>query len=294
MSLFKGTGVAIVTPFNNDGQIDWPVLEQLIERQIDAGIEALIFCGTTGESPTLSPEEHEAVIRFGIEKTNGRTQVIAGTGSNNTFEAITYSKHAEEAGADGLLLITPYYNKPTQRGLIAHFEAIANEVNIPIILYNVPGRTAVNLLPSSVLTLAEHPNIAAIKEASGDISQVAEIAANKPEDFLIYSGNDDQVIPVMSLGGSGVISVTANIAPKETKAAVDAYLSGDIETATKLTLEMRNLHMVMFVETNPAPVKAALELMGYPVGSCRLPLVPMTEGNIETVKNEMKAFGLNV
>lgn len=292
MSLFKGVGTAIVTPFNEDNSINWVLLEELIEYQIGSGIDAIIFCGTTGESPTLSEEEHKEVIRFGIEKVAGRCQVVAGTGSNNTAEAITYSKQAEADGADALLLITPYYNKPTQRGLLAHFTAIADAVNIPIILYNVPSRTAVNIEPDTMVELAKHPMIQAVKEASGDLTQVAEISANTPDDFLVYSGNDDQVIPVMSVGGVGVISVTANFAPRTVKQVVDFFNDGDVKAATELTLDTRALHQIMFIETNPAPVKVALELAGFEVGPCRLPLVPVSDENIEKIRAIMSQLGM--
>ncbi len=292
MALFTGAGVAIVTPFTEDNKLNCIKLAELIDWQIEQGTDAIIACGTTGESPTLSDEEHKQVIACTIETVNKRVPVIAGSGSNDTAYAVELSKHAEGMGVDGLLCITPYYNKPTQRGLIANFTAIADAVDIPIIMYNVPGRTGVNLLPETVATLAEHKNICAVKEASGNISQVAEIARLVPEDFYLYSGNDDMIVPLMSLGGSGVISVVANIAPKDTHEMAQAYLDGDVETARNAQLKMKPLIDALFCETNPIPVKTAMNLMGLDVGQLRLPLVDMEEKNLARLKRELQAYGL--
>lgn len=292
MALFKGSGVAIVTPFTEDNKVNCTALAELIEWHLRQGTDAIIACGTTGESPTLSDEEHKTVIGCAIEIVNKRVPVIAGSGSNDTAYAVQLSQHAEQMGADGLLCITPYYNKPTQKGLIANFKAIADAVNIPIIMYNVPGRTGVNLLPETVAKLAEHKNICGVKEASGNISQVAEIARLIPEDFYLYSGNDDMVVPLMSLGGVGVISVVANIAPKDTHNMAQAFLDGDVKKACALQLKMKPLIDALFCETNPIPVKTAMSLMGLEVGQLRLPLIDMYENNLARLKQELQAYGL--
>jgi len=289
--LFKGSGVAIVTPFTKDG-INFDKLSKLIEWQIENKTDAIIICGTTGESSTMTDNERREAIKFTIEMVNKRVPVIAGTGSNNTAYSIELSKYAEEQGADGLLLVTPYYNKTTQKGLIEHYTAIADEVNIPIILYNVPGRTGLNILPKTVQELSKHKNIKAIKEASGNISQVAEIARLCDDDFYIYSGNDDIVVPILSLGGKGVISVIANILPKDTHDMVISYLQGDIEKARKLQLNMKELIDALFIESNPIPVKTAMNLMGMNVGDLRLPLTTMTESNLAVLKKAMIAYGI--
>jgi 4-hydroxy-tetrahydrodipicolinate synthase len=289
--LFKGSGVALVTPFTND-EIDYDKLSELIEWQIENNTDAIIVCGTTGESSTMSDSERREVIKFTIEKVNKRVPVIAGTGSNNTAYSIELSKYAEKQGADGLLIVTPYYNKTTQKGLIEHYSAIADNVNIPIILYNVPGRTGLNLLPKTVEVLSKHRNIKAVKEASGNISQVAEIARLCDNNFYVYSGNDDMVVPLLSLGGSGVISVVANILPKDTHDMVVSYLEGNIEKARKLQLDMKELIDTLFIETNPIPVKTAMNLMGMNAGELRLPLTSMTESNLDILKKAMKAYGV--
>ncbi|MDK2918091.1 MAG: 4-hydroxy-tetrahydrodipicolinate synthase [Candidatus Petromonas sp.] len=291
MKLFRGSGVAIVTPFKDD-KVNFDKLEEMLEWHIEQGTDAIVVCGTTGESSTMSDEEQKEVIKFTVEKVNKRIPVIAGTGSNCTKHTIELSKYAEKVEADGLLVITPYYNKSTQKGLIAHFTAIADEVNIPIVVYNVPGRTGVNMLPSTLAELAKHPNIAAVKEASGNISQVAEIARLVPDDFYIYSGNDDMVVPLMSLKGDGVISVAANIAPKDTHNMVMKFIEGDVKGACDLQLKMKPLIDALFIEVNPIPVKTAMNLMGFEVGNLRLPLVEMTEGNLEILKTRMKEYGL--
>lgn len=292
MTLFTGSGVALVTPYKN-GQIDFDKLGELIEWHIDNHTDAIIICGTTGEASTMTDEEQKQTIKFTVEKVNKRIPVIAGTGSNNTKHAIELSVYAEKIGADGLLIVTPYYNKTTQKGLIEHYLAIANEVNIPIIVYNVPGRTGLNIKPSTLAKLSKHPNIKAVKEASGNISQVAEIARLCPEDFYIYSGNDDMVVPLLSLGGKGVISVVANILPKDTHDMVMYYLNGNIDNARKLQLKMKGLIDALFIETNPIPVKTAMNLLGMDVGELRLPLTTMSEDNLQKLIKEMENYGLS-
>ncbi|KGG79536.1 4-hydroxy-tetrahydrodipicolinate synthase [Caloranaerobacter azorensis H53214] len=292
MALFTGSGVALVTPYKN-GQIDFDKLGELIEWHIDNNTDAIIICGTTGEASTMTDEEKKQTIKFTVEKVNKRIPVIAGTGSNNTKHAIELSVYAESIGAGGLLIVTPYYNKTTQKGLIEHYLAIANEVNIPIIVYNVPGRTGLNIKPNTVAKLSEHPNIKAIKEASGNISQVAEIARLCPEDFYIYSGNDDMVVPLLSLGGKGVISVVANILPKDTHNMVMYYLNGDIDNARKIQLKMKGLIDALFIETNPIPIKTAMNLLGMDVGELRLPLTTMSEDNLQRLIREMEDYGLS-
>jgi len=291
MNLFRGSGVALVTPFNGD-KVNYDKLEEMLEWHIEQGTNAIIICGTTGEPSTMTNEEQREVIRFTVEKINKRILVIAGAGSNNTAHAIKMSQYAEEVGADGLLHVTPYYNKTTQRGLIAHFTAIADAVNIPIILYNVPGRTGVNILPSTLGKLSKHPHISAIKEASGNIAQVAEMARLVPDDFYIYSGNDDMIVPLMSLRGDGVISVVANIAPKDTHDLVQKFIDGDVKGSCDLQLKMKPLIDSLFIEVNPIPVKTAMNLMGFEMGNLRLPLVDMSDENLVILKTRMKEYGL--
>lgn len=292
MALFKGSAVALVTPFHADGSVNFDKLAELVEWQIAEKTDAIIACGTTGESSTLKDDEHLAVIEHIIKAANGRVPVIAGTGSNDTAYGIWLSKEAEKLGADALLVVTPYYNKPTQKGLIANFTAIADAVNIPIILYSVPGRTGVNIEPSTVAVLAKHPNISGIKEASGNIAQVVEIARLIPEDFMLYSGNDEMVVPLMSVGGHGVISVLANIKPRETHDMVIKYLEGDVQGSRKIQLELKPLIDALFCESNPIPVKTALNLMGKDVGPLRLPLTDMADSTLAHLTQEMKAIGL--
>ncbi|WP_432408656.1 4-hydroxy-tetrahydrodipicolinate synthase [Wukongibacter sp. M2B1] len=291
MSLFRGSGVALVTPFTGN-KVNYDKLGEMLEWHIEQGTDAIIICGTTGEPSTMTEEEQKEVIRFTVEKINKRIPVIAGAGSNNTAHAIEMSQYAEKVGADGLLHVTPYYNKATQRGLIAHFTAIANAVNIPIILYNVPGRTGVNILPATLAELANHPNICAIKEASGNIAQVAEIARLVPDDFYIYSGNDDMIVPLMSLKGDGVISVVANITPKDTHDLVQKFIEGDVKGSCDLQLKMKPLIDSLFIEVNPIPVKTAMNLMGFEMGNLRLPLVDMSNENLEILKDRMTEYGL--
>ena len=295
MAIFKGAGVAIVTPMKENGEVNYEVLEELLEEQIAGGTDAIIICGTTGESATLSEEEHSAVIRFAIEKVAKRIQVIAGTGSNSTATAIQLSKEAEKDGADGLLLVTPYYNKATQKGLIAHYTAIAEAVNIPIILYNVPSRTGCNLLPETVAYLVKNvKNIVGIKEASGNISQVAKVKQLCGDDVDLYSGNDDQIVPLLALGGIGVISVLSNVAPKETHDIVAEYLNGNTKASLDLQLKALPLVDALFCEVNPIPVKKALNLMGKNVGPLRAPLTEMEEANAAKLAKAMEEFGIKL
>lgn len=288
--LFKGSGVALVTPFNEDG-VDFEKLGELIEYHIENNTDALIVCGTTGESTTMSDEEQFAVIDFTVKKVNKRIPVIAGTGSNDTMHSVYLCQEAEKLGADGLLVITPYYNKTNQRGLKLHFETIAASTELPIILYNVPGRTGVNIKPSVIAELAKIENIVAVKEASGDIAQVAEIARLVPEGFAIYSGNDDSILPLLSLGGVGVISVVANICPKETHDLVEKFLNGDVKGSRELQLGMKTLIDKLFIEVNPIPVKTAMNILGFEVGDLRLPLAPMEENNLKALRDELVNYG---
>jgi dihydrodipicolinate synthase len=291
MTLFTGAGVAIVTPFK-DGMVDFPSLGQLIDWQISQEIDAIIICGTTGEASTLNDKEHIETVQYAVEKANGRVPVIAGAGSNDTAHAIYMSQELEAKGVDGLLLVTPYYNKCTQKGLIQHYTKIADAVNIPIILYSVAGRTGVNISPSTVFELARHPNIVGIKEASGNISQVVEIAKCINDDFALYSGNDDMIVPLLSIGGIGVISTVANVVPKDTHDMVMKYLSGKTKEASKLQLDMKHLIDALFIEVNPIPIKAALSLMGKIKLEYRLPLCPPEEKSMEIIIKELTAYGL--
>lgn len=292
MAIFKGCGVALATPFLTDGSTDLKRYEELIEWQISEGIDAIISCGTTGEASTLSDEEHIETIKRCVEITAGRVPVVAGVGSNDTRHGIELAIQAENVGADALLLVTPYYNKCSQEGLIRHYTVTANAVNIPSILYSVPGRTAVNIAPQTVVELAKNPKIVAIKEASGNISQVAEIARVIPNDFALYSGNDDMVVPLMSLGGIGYISVVANVAPADSVKMSKSFLNGDFETAKKLQLSMKPLIDALFADVNPVPVKMALSMMGKCLPEYRLPLCPPSAEVTERIKREMTAYGL--
>ena len=293
MAIFTGSGVAIVTPMHEDETVNYGKLGELIEEQIAAGTDAIIICGTTGESATLTHEEHMETIRYCIKQTAGRVPVIAGTGSNCTATAIMMSQEAERDGADALLLVTPYYNKGTQSGLIRHFTRIAESVKLPIILYNVPSRTGCNLLPETVAALAESvENIVAIKEASGNLSQVAKLMSLTRGKIDLYSGNDDQILPVMSLGGKGVISVLANVAPKQAHDIAALYLEGNTQEATRMQLEAINLIDALFCEVNPIPVKTALNLMGKEVGPLRGPLSEMDPKNEQRLKKALEEYGL--
>ncbi|MBB6698693.1 4-hydroxy-tetrahydrodipicolinate synthase [Clostridium algidicarnis] len=291
MALFKGSGVAIVTPFNEKG-VDFDKLKELLEWHVDSNTDAIIICGTTGEASTMSTLEKKEVIKFTVDTINKRIPVIAGTGTNDTKASIEMSKWAESIGVDGLLVITPYYNKTSNKGLIAHFTAISNAVNTPIILYNVPSRTGMNISPTTLLELAKLKNVVAVKEASGDISQVAKYKALCKDKIDIYSGNDDQIIPILSLGGIGVISVLANIIPKDVHDMCHLYLDGKVDEALDVQLKSLDLTNSLFIETNPIPVKTALNLMGLNVGDLRLPLCSMDDNNLKTLENEMHKYGL--
>lgn len=290
-TIFRGCGTAIATPFTEDG-VNFEEFGKLLEDQIEAGVDAIIVCGTTGESATMSEKEKKETIKFAIDKIAKRTKVVIGTGSNNTKSAIEMSKFAEEAGADALLVVTPYYNKTTQKGLVAHFKAIAESVSLPIIMYSVASRTGVNITPETCLELSKVDNIVAIKEASGNISQVAKIAALCGDDLDIYSGNDDQIIPVLSLGGKGVISVLSNVMPKYTHRMTYKYFNGEVEEATKMQLNVIDLIDALFSEVNPIPVKYALNLMGYDFGTPRMPLIELSDSNKEKMKEVMKKHNL--
>ncbi|MBE7030170.1 MAG: 4-hydroxy-tetrahydrodipicolinate synthase [Ruminococcaceae bacterium] len=290
-TVFEGSGVAIVTPFTKDG-VNYEKLGELLEFHVANQTDAVIICGTTGESSTMPDAEHVAVIRYAVEKIAGRMPVIAGTGSNDTAHGVELSKMAQDAGADALLMVTPYYNKATQKGLIQHYTRQANAVDIPCILYNVPSRTGTNIKPETMLALADVENIVGIKEASGDIVQAARIMALCGDRFDLYSGNDDMVVPLLSLGGKGVISVVANVAPRQTHDMVASYLAGDTKKALALQLEMLELVDALFCEVNPIPVKAALNLMGFEVGGYRLPLCEMEEANLAKLKGAMERYGL--
>jgi len=292
MSIFTGAGVALVTPTFPDGTVNFEKMKELIEFQLSNDTDALVICGTTGEASTLSDEVQIECVRYAVEVVNGRVPVIAGAGSNDTAHCIELAKGCETAGADAVLLVTPYYNKATQKGLILHYTAVAESLSIPIILYNVPGRTGCNIAPKTVLELSKVKNIVAVKEASGNLSQVAEIAALVGPDFDIYSGNDDQILPILSLGGKGVISVLSNIAPKETHDMVVKFFEGDLKGSIALQLGAIELISALFCEVNPIPVKTALDLMGYEVGPCRMPLCAMEDKNLETLKKAMKNYGL--
>ncbi len=291
--IFEGSAVALVTPFTENG-VDFEKLGKLIEFHIENHTDALVICGTTGEATTMNDAEQLAVIKYTVDKVNKRIPVIAGTGSNNTAHSVYLSQEAEKLGADALLIITPYYNKANEKGLKLHFETIANSTSLPIILYNVPGRTSMNIKPAVVAELAKIDNIVAIKEASGDLALVAELSRLVPDDFAIYSGNDDSIVPLLSLGGSGVISVLANICPKETHDLVQKFLDGDIEGSKKLQLDMKPLIDALFIEVNPIPVKTAMNLLGFKVGNLRLPLADMSEKNLEVLKQELINKGLKL
>lgn len=293
MAIFTGAGVALITPMNEDGSVNYEKLRELLEFHVANKTDAIIICGTTGEASTLSDEEHLECIRFACEVINKRIPVIAGTGSNCTQSAIELSKEAEKSGVDGLLLVTPYYNKATQNGFKAHYKAIAKEVNVPIILYNVPSRTGTRLAPQTVVDLChEVPNIVGVKDATGDISEVAELMSLAKGTVDVYSGNDDQIVPVLSLGGKGVISVLSNILPKETHDMVASYLEGDVAKSCEMQLKYFDLVKALFCEVNPIPVKKALNLMGMEVGSLRLPLTEMEDANAKRLEEEMRKAGV--
>lgn len=291
-TLFTGAGVAIVTPFKEDGSVNFEVLGKLIENQIANETDAIIICGTTGEASTLTDDEQIETIRFTVDKAAKRVPVIAGAGSNDTKHGMELCKRCEQVGADGLLIVTPYYNKTTQKGLIKYYTDMAGAADLPVIMYSVAGRTGLNIAPSTVETLAKIDNIVAIKEASGNISQVAEIAHRTQGDIDIYSGNDDQIVPLLSLGGKGVISVLSNIAPKYTHDMVMSYINGDTKKATEMQLNCLGLVKALFCEVNPIPVKAALNMMGFNAGGYRAPLIEMEEENRLMLEKAMKEFGI--
>ena len=290
--IFKGCGTAICTPFDENGEINYKELEKFIEFQIENEIDSLIVCGTTGESATMSEEEKKDVIKFVVDKVHKRVPVIAGTGSNNTLSAVRMTKYAEKIGADGALVVTPYYNKTTQEGLVKHYERIAENTDLPIILYNVPSRTGLNIEPKTCLKLSKIKNIVAIKEASGNLSQIAKISALCGEELNIYSGNDDQILPILSLGGIGVISVLSNIKPKFTHELVEEYFKGNVQKATSNQLESLELINCLFCEVNPIPVKKALNLMGFEAGPLRKPLTEMEEEHAKILEENMKTYGI--
>ncbi|AKN30447.1 4-hydroxy-tetrahydrodipicolinate synthase [Clostridium carboxidivorans P7] len=293
MCLFEGSGVAIVTPYTESG-IDYEKLGELIDWQIENKTDAIIICGTTGEAATMTDAERKETIEFAVKRVNKRIPVIAGTGSNNTAYSIELSKYAEKVGVDGVLLVTPYYNKSTQKGVIEHFKAIVGSIKVPAILYNVPGRTGMSLKAETVYELSKVENIVAIKEASGDIVLAADIARLCGEDFSIYSGNDDMVVPILSLGGKGVISVVANILPEDTHNMVMEYLNGNVKEARKLQLKMNGVIHALFIETNPIPVKTAMNVMGMNVGKLRMPLTTMEDKNKKVLIDNMEEYGIEV
>ena len=293
MSVFQGAGVAIVTPMKANGEVDYENFEKLIEFQIANKTDAIIVCGTTGEASTLTHEEHLDTIKYCVEVVAGRIPVIAGTGSNCTETAVYLSTEAQKYGVDGLLVVTPYYNKATQNGLYQHFKTIAESVKLPIILYNVPSRTGCNILPATAVRLCNDvENIVGIKEASGNISQVADLAALSQGKIDIYSGNDDQIVPILSLGGKGVISVLSNVAPAQTHDICQKYFEGDVKGSLQMQLDAIDLCHALFCEVNPIPVKKALSLMGMEVGPLRMPLTDMEPANVEKLEKAMKAYGI--
>lgn len=293
MALFRGAGVALVTPFHADGSVNYEKLAELVEEQIAGGTDAIIACGTTGEAATMSEEEHMDVIRFIIKAVNHRIPVIAGTGSNCTATAIDLSKQAEEAGAEGVLLVTPYYNKATQGGLIQHYEAVAGAISLPCILYNVPSRTGVTIQPETMAYLYQHvENIVGVKDATGNISMITKLMSLVDENFLLYSGDDDQIVPLLSVGASGVISVLSNVAPRETHEICQKWFDGDIKGAREAQFKAYPLIKALFAEVNPIPVKAALNLMGKNVGSLRLPMTGATDSTKALLKDEMTKYGI--
>ncbi len=290
-TVFQGVATALITPLK-DGAVDYPALEKLINWQIDEGVDALVICGTTGESSTLTDEEHRQVLEFSVKVAAGRVPMIAGTGSNDTAYAIDLTKFACEVGYDAMLVVTPYYNKTTQKGLIKMFTTIADASTKPVILYNVPSRTGVNIEPATCAVLAEHPNICAIKEAGGNISKIVELAALVDGKMDIYSGNDDQIVPILACGGKGVISVLSNVMPSQTAALCRKFFAGDVAGAMEMQKKYLNLTNALFCEVNPIPVKAAMAELGFCTGELRLPLVEMEDGHREMLKGYMKELGL--
>ena len=293
MAIFKGAGVAIVTPMYEDGKVNYDKLEEILEEQIAGGTDAIVICGTTGEASTMSPEEHLSVIKYGCEVVKGRIPVVAGTGSNCTREAVYMSQKAEEVGADGVLLVTPYYNKATQNGLIAHFTTIAEAIKIPALLYHIPGRTGVTMKPETIVSLCKNvPNIVGVKEASGNFSSIATMMNMADGCIDVYSGNDDQIVPLLSMGGKGVISVLSNVAPKQTHDICQKFFDGDVKGSLQMQLDAIPLISALFSEVNPIPVKAAMNMMGKEVGPLRLPLTEMEDAHKEVLKQAMKSYGI--
>ncbi len=293
MAIFEGAGVALVTPFKANGDVNYDKLEEILEEQIAGGTDAIVICGTTGEASTMSPEEHLSVIKYGCEVVKGRIPVVAGTGSNCTREAVYMSQKAEEVGADGVLLVTPYYNKATQNGLIAHFTTIAESIKIPALLYHIPGRTGVTMKPETIVSLCKNvPNIVGVKEASGNFSSIATMMNMADGCIDVYSGNDDQIVPLLSMGGKGVISVLSNVAPKQTHDICQKFFDGDVKGSLQMQLDAIPLISALFSEVNPIPVKAAMNMMGKEVGPLRLPLTEMEDAHKEVLKQAMKSYGI--
>ena len=291
-TIFTGAGVAIVTPMNPDLSINWELLGTLIDDQIAHGTDAIVIAGTTGEASTMTDEEHVQSIRFAVERTAGRVPVVAGAGSNHTDYALWLSREAKQAGADALLHVTPYYNKTSQAGLVRHFMTLADETELPVILYNVPSRTGVNIQPKTYQELCKHPNITATKEASGNLSQIAMIRSLCGDELDIYSGNDDQIVPILSLGGKGVISVLSNVAPRQTHDICQLYFDGKVRESADLQIKLLPLINALFCDVNPIPVKEAVCMMGWDAGMCRLPLVELDPEHKELLSREMRAAGL--
>ena len=293
MTVFEGAGVALITPFKDNGEINYEKLEEILEEQIAGGTDAIVACGTTGEASTMTHEEHLDVIRFACEKVKGRIPVVAGTGSNCTETAVYLSQEAERLGADGVLVVSPYYNKATQKGLYRHFSAVAESIKIPVILYNIPGRTGVNIAPETIAKLCENvENIVGVKEASGNFSAIAQLMNLTDGRIDLYSGNDDQIVPMLALGGKGVISVLSNLGPRQTHAICEAFLAGNVKESARLQLAAIPLIEALFCEVNPIPVKAAMNLMGKETGPLRMPLTEMEPQNQERLKAAMEAYGI--
>ena len=290
--IFTGAGIAILTPMHADGSINWEEFGRLIDWQIENSTDAIIVCGTTGESSTMSDEEHLNAIRFTVERAAGRVPVVAGAGSNDTAYAVNLAKESKEAGVDGVLVVTPYYNKTSQRGLIAHYNTIADATDLPMILYHIPGRTGVTIAPQTFKELSRHPNIVAVKEASGNISKIAETKYLCGDDLDLYSGNDDQIVPILSLGGIGVISVLSHVAPKATHDICQLYFDGKVKESARLQLEYMDLIHALFIDVNPIPVKDAMNQMGFAAGPCRMPLYPMSDGDRAVLTAALKNHGL--
>ena len=290
--IFTGAGIAILTPMHADGSINWEEFGRLIDWQIENSTDAIIVCGTTGESSTMSDEEHLNAIRFAVERAAGRVPVVAGAGSNDTAYAVNLAKESKEAGVDGILVVTPYYNKTSQRGLIAHYNTIADATDLPMILYHIPGRTGVTIAPQTFKELSKHPNIVAVKEASGNISKITETKYLCGDDLDLYSGNDDQIVPILSLGGIGVISVLSHVAPKATHDICQLYFDGKVKESAKLQLEYMDLIHALFIDVNPIPVKDAMNQMGFAAGPCRMPLYPMSDGDRAVLTAALKNHGL--